>query len=129
MNLTPLFKGQIKEAVLGRLASPSALIRNQIAALIAAIAQIEVPRGEWTELIANLCGNASHESETVKLTSLTTIGYICEELSPEDLTRELKNQIMLALTNNINNDEANSEACRLAIRALLRSIPYTSVNF
>ena len=83
MNLTPLFKGQIKEAVLGRLASPSALIRNQIAALIAAIAQIEVPRGEWTELIANLCGNASHESETVKLTSLTTIGYICEELSPE----------------------------------------------
>ena len=61
--------------------------------------------------------------------SLTTIGYICEELSPEDLTRELKNQIMLALTNNIDNDEANSEACRLAIRALLRSIPYTSVNF
>jgi importin subunit beta-1 len=54
--------------------------------LIAAIAQIEIPRGEWTELIANLCTNATHEDKQVKLTSLITIGYICEELKPEDLT-------------------------------------------
>jgi importin subunit beta-1 len=63
------------------------------------------------------------------LTSLLTIGYICEELSPEDLTQDLKNQIMLALTNNISKEAENVEACRLAIKALLNSIPYTAANF
>ena len=73
------------------LATESSLVRSQIASLIATIAQIEIPRGEWTELITNLCTNASHDSWTIRLTSLTAIGYICEELSPDDLTQELKN--------------------------------------
>ena len=43
------------------LGSQSSIVRNQIATLISAIAQIEIPRGEWTELITNLCTNATHE--------------------------------------------------------------------
>lgn len=73
------------------LATESATVRNSIAALIATIAQIEIPRGEWSELIVNLCTNASHENQQIRHTSLTTIGFICEELSPQDLTPELKN--------------------------------------
>lgn len=107
----------------------SSQVRNQIASLIAAIAQIEIPRGEWVELIANLCANSSHDDQKIKLTSLTTIGYICEELEPEDLTQELKNQIMLALTNNISKDEGQVEACRLAVKALHHAVPYATVNF
>ena len=77
--------------MMASLATESSRVRNQIASLIATVAQIEIPRGEWTELIANLCTNASHQESKIRLTSLTTIGYICEELSPEDLTQELKN--------------------------------------
>ena len=73
------------------LATEASTVRSQIASLIAAVAQIEIPRGEWTELVTNLCTNASHENVQIRLTSLLTIGYICEELSPEDLTQELKN--------------------------------------
>lgn len=36
---------------------------------------------------------------------------------------------MLALTNNISKEEVNVETCRLAIKALLFSIPYTAANF
>ena len=36
---------------------------------------------------------------------------------------------MLALTNNISKDAANEVACQLAIKALLFSIPYTTMNF
>jgi len=50
-------------------------------------------------------------------------------LQPEDLTQELKNQIMLALTNNISKDDGQMEACRLAIKALHHAIPYTTANF
>jgi len=129
LNLEPLFKNNVKEAIMSSLATESSMVRSQIASLIAAIAQIEIPRGEWTELITNLCTNASHENQQIRLTSLLTIGYICEELNPEDLTQELKNQIMLALTNNISKEAENVEACRLAIKALLNSIPYTTANF
>mmetsp|Transcript_14860 Transcript_14860/g.18624 ORF Transcript_14860/g.18624 Transcript_14860/m.18624 type:complete len:115 (-) Transcript_14860:2106-2450(-) len=111
------------------LATNSPVVRNQIASFIATIAQIEIPRGEWTELISNLCQNASNEDWQVRLTSLTTIGFICEELQPEDLTPQLRNAIMLALTNNISKEEANVEPCRLATKALLNSIPYTAANF
>lgn len=36
---------------------------------------------------------------------------------------------MLALTNNISTDEAFTAPCKLAVKALLHSIPYTSANF
>ena len=111
------------------LATDKPAVRNQIAALIAAIAQIEIPRGEWSELIHTLCTNSTVDNLQIKLTSLTTIGYICEELNPEDLTQELKNQIMLALTSNISKDAANGDACIIAIKALLNTIPYTAANF
>ena len=63
------------------------------------------------------------------MASLMTIGYICEELSPNQLSQPLKNQIMLALTNNIDSKSEQQEPCKLAVKALLYSIPYTQDNF
>lgn len=63
------------------------------------------------------------------MASLQTIGHICEDLNPSDLNQDLKNQIMLALTNNISNDDVFTAPCKLAVRALLHSVPYTSANF
>ena len=63
------------------------------------------------------------------MASLQTIGHICEDLNPSDLNQDLKNQIMLALTNNISNDDAFTAPCKLAVKALLHSVPYTSANF
>lgn len=123
------FKENVKTAITATLASPSNLVRSQIASLIAAIAAIEIPRGEWTDLIANLCSNSSNENLQIRLASLQTIGFICEELKPEDLTKELTDQIMLALTSNISAQPDFAQQTKLAINALLHSIPYTSANF
>jgi hypothetical protein len=40
------------------LASPSVLVRSQIASLIATIASIEIPRNEWLDLVPKLCTGA-----------------------------------------------------------------------
>jgi len=40
----------------------------------------------------------------IRLAALQTIGYICEEIDPRHVENGLKNQIMLALTNNISAD-------------------------
>ena len=60
----------MKEAVLGTLATPSNVVRGQVASLVAGIAAIEIPRGEWTELISNLCNNSANEDVNVRLASL-----------------------------------------------------------
>jgi len=52
----------IKEALLSNLATPSSLVRKQVASAIAAVAAIEIPRKEWLDLITNLCNNAAHDS-------------------------------------------------------------------
>jgi len=55
LKFEPIFRQNVKEACMSGLATESAPVRNQIASLIAAIAQTEIPRGEWGELIPNLC--------------------------------------------------------------------------
>jgi hypothetical protein len=44
------------------------------------IASIEIPRGEWVDLITNLSSNAAHDLIDVRHASLETLGFICEEL-------------------------------------------------
>jgi len=72
-------------AILATLASSSSLIRRSIAQIISVIASIEIPRGEWTDLLTNLCQNSLNEALNIKMASLTTLGFICEEIEPEDL--------------------------------------------
>ena len=98
---------------------------------MAAIASIEIPRKEWDDIVPNLCLNAEHTDYNVRLTSLTTLGYICEEIRPEDLSDPVKNQVILALTNNMSNSQAPEalEPCRVASKALVHSIPYATQNF
>jgi importin subunit beta-1 len=86
ISLQTDFKSNIKEAVVATLASEHSLVRSQVANLVAAIASIEIPRGEWDGLISNLCGNAEHTAYNIRLASLTTLGYICEELNPDNLS-------------------------------------------
>lgn len=110
------------------LASSKALIRNQIASILAQIAKIEIPRKEWDDLVSILCKNSVSEDMNIRLASLKTLGYICEELKTDELNDTLKNSIILALTNNImNGEEANGvmEPSKLAIVALGHSIPFT----
>ena len=129
MSPDGVFKENIKEALLQSLADKSTVVRNQISNLIATIAAIEIPRGEWGTLITSLCTNANHEQMPVRLASLTTIGYICEEIRPEDLSTEIKNLIMQAVTQNISKEPADEEPCQISMKALLNSVPYMANNF
>lgn len=130
VSVEPFFKQSMKEAVLANLASQSSLVRTQIASLVSAIAAIEIPRGEWQELITMLCTNANHSDAQVKLASLQTLGFICEELEPEDLNQQLKNAVIVALTTTISKEEGNGfPATIIASKALLRSIAFAGQNF
>ena len=70
----------MREAILATLASQNNLVRMSVASLIAAIASIEIPRNEWDSLLPSLTVNAENDDLNIRLTSLTTLGFICEEL-------------------------------------------------
>jgi len=131
VNLPTDMRDYMKEAILANLSSPKALVRSQIANVLAAIASIEIPRKEWDNLIPVLCENSlsKENNKDIKTTSLTTLGYICEELSTDDLSANLKNNIVSALTQNISADPSLIAFTQIAIKALLNSIPFASQNF
>lgn len=112
--------------MLANLASQSSVVRTQVSAAVATIASIEVPRKEWLELIPNLCANAAHENIDYKNAALQTLGYICDEISAEDINNELKNRIVLALTTNITANIDLKKSTLLAVRAFFQALPFAS---
>lgn len=57
---------------------------------------------------------------------------ICEELSPDELNHELKNQIILGLINNITENSPNNDVQKcneFAIKGLFHAIPMVTQNF
>ena len=103
--------------MLANLASQSSIVRTQVAYAVATIASIEIPRREWLDLIPNLCSNAAHENVDFKNAALQTLGFICDELMPEDINNELKNKVVLALTSNITAIPELKKSTHLAIKA------------
>lgn len=47
---------------------------------IAQIAAIEIARNEWLEIVNALAENSMHQDLQIRRASITTLGYICEEL-------------------------------------------------
>jgi len=97
--------------------------------VLSAIGSIEIPRHEWDDLITSLQTTSSNEDMNIRLASLTTLMYLCDELQPDDLNDTLKNAILHSLITNVSIEEANLEATKLAVKALPNSIAYANNIF
>ena len=108
-------------------------MRTQVAQIITAIASIEIPRQEWNELIPTLCMVAQGDISGKKHAALTTLGFICEDLEPSDISsEEVRNSIIQTLVTNIHTDSVDQESLelsRVAVKALIGCIPYASKCF
>jgi hypothetical protein len=81
-------------------------------------------------LVPLLCNNATHTDLQVKLTSLQTLGFICEEITPEDLDPAVRTQVIHCLSSSINAQEGNGfVTTTIAAKGLLKSISFASQNF
>jgi importin subunit beta-1 len=65
---------------LATLASPQREARAVAAQVVAAIADIELPRNLWPDLIQQLLTNMNQENDNLKQTTLEALGYICEQI-------------------------------------------------
>ena len=115
--------------MLACLASPAPIVRKQVANAIAGIASIEVPRKEWLDLLPLLCGNSEHSQIEIRHAALETLGFICEEVDPNDMPNEYKSLIVQALIKNIIIEPQFEQTTLLAVKAFFLALPYAEQNF
>lgn len=130
-QVDPVIKAQVKENSLRTLASDNNRAGTSAAQLIAAIAAIELPQNQWSELMAALVQNVGEGSDSLKQSSLTTIGYICESEDP-DLRESLNqhsNAILTAVVQGARKEESNNDVRFAAMVALGDSLEFVRTNF
>ncbi|KAA8912681.1 hypothetical protein TRICI_003399 [Trichomonascus ciferrii] len=124
-------KQQIKQTSVDTLVSSDDRVANAAAQLIAAIADIELPRNEWPELTVVLVENTKADKDTkVKRASLLTIGYICESADPTNAgVVSQANGFLTAIIQGAHKDEPTSVVRITALNALVNSLEFVRQNF
>ncbi|KAL3613948.1 hypothetical protein CASFOL_042022 [Castilleja foliolosa] len=113
-------KSQVKDSLLNTLGSSVREASHTAAQVVSKIASIEVPKEEWLELFGLLRANMTEpdRSASLKQATLETLGYLCEEISSEDLTQDEVEDIFAAVTRGMDVSKQNIEVCVAATRAL-----------
>ncbi|GKT42590.1 importin subunit beta-1 [Colletotrichum spaethianum] len=124
-------KTRVKDLTLQTLSSSNAQAGQAAAQVISSIASIELPRGQWQDLMGILVKNVSEGGEHQKQASLTTIGYICESQDPDLRTALIahSNAILTAVVQGARKEETSLEVRLAAITALGDSLEFVGNNF
>ncbi|KAG6866308.1 hypothetical protein C0991_005775 [Blastosporella zonata] len=122
-------KGKIKQDALLTLGSASQKAGNFASTVVAAIAAVELPQGHWPELIELLLGFVNNQNNTnLKISTLQTIGFICETIKPEILSLR-SNEILTAVIHGARKEETSSDVQLAAVHALFNSLEFVRENF
>ncbi|XP_010920995.1 importin subunit beta-1 [Elaeis guineensis] len=131
VSVDPSIKVQIKESLLRTLGSSVLEARHTSSQVIAKVASIEIPRREWQELIGHLLNNMTLQQAPapLKQATLEALGYVCEEVSPQDLEQDQVNAVLTAVVQGMNQTEHSSEVRLAAVRALYNALDFAQTNF
>lgn len=120
---------QIKQKALQALASPISRVGQVTAQFVAAIAAVELPVGQWNDLIEILLGFMNDQANTpLRVATLQAIGYICESIKPEILAVR-SNEILTAVIHGARKEEPSPQVQHAAISALYNSLEFVRDNF
>ncbi|KAI4319408.1 hypothetical protein MLD38_033007 [Melastoma candidum] len=122
-------KAQIRAFLIKTLSSPSHDARSTASQAIAKLAGIELPHKQWPELIDTLLSNIPQLPAHTKQATLETLGYICEEVSPEVVDQGHVNKILTAVVQGMNASEGNNEVRLASTRALYNALGFAQANF
>ncbi|KAJ6750385.1 hypothetical protein OIU85_000964 [Salix viminalis] len=124
-------KAQIKDLLLRTLGSSASEARHTSAQVIAKVASIEIPRKQWPELIGSLLKNMTQQENpaALKQATLETLGYVCEEISHQDLVQDEVNSVLTAVVQGMNLAEHSREVRLAATKALYNALDFAQTNF
>ncbi|XP_072967248.1 importin subunit beta-1-like isoform X2 [Typha angustifolia] len=129
LSLDVTVKAQVKASLLETLSSPVPDARSTASQAIAKIAGIELPQKQWPELIGSLLSSIHQIQPHVKQATLETLGYLCEEVSPQVLDQDQVNKILTSVVQGMNASEASTDVRLAATRALYNALGFAEANF
>ncbi|KAK4351001.1 hypothetical protein RND71_030314 [Anisodus tanguticus] len=129
LSLDMTVKAQIKTCLLQTLSSPVPEAHSTASQVIAKVAGIELPQKQWHELIVSLLSNIHQVPAHVKQATLETLGYLCEEVSPDVVDQDQVNKILTAVVQGMNAEEGNNDVRLAATRALYNALVFAQANF
>lgn len=139
-------KGKVKQDAILTLASPTPRAGSIAAQVIAAIAAVELPAGQWPELIGMLLSFMDRaDNMHLRVATLQTIGFICEtivrrrsflggllsdhKMQKPDILSLRSNEILTAVIHGARKEESSTEVQLAAINALYNSLEFVRDNF
>ena len=124
-------KAKIKQTALRALRTTDDRVAASAAQLVAAIADIELPRTEWPELIPTIIENTKPDNTVnVKRASHLAIGYICESADPtNEAILAQANGILIAIVQGVQANEPSVVVRLAALNALYLSLEFIKFNF
>ncbi|CAN0911323.1 Importin subunit beta-1 [Linum grandiflorum] len=129
LMLDATVKTQIKSCLLKTLTSLVPDARKPACQVIAKIAGIELPQKQWPELIGSLLSNVHQLPAHVKQATLETLGYLCEEVSPDAVDQDNVNKILTVVVQGMSSTEVNTDVRLTAIQALYNALSFAQANF
>lgn len=131
ISLEVTAKNKIKETSMKALLTTDDRVAGSVAQLVAAIADIELPRNEWPELIPIIIENTKTDRPVnVKRASLLAIGYICDTADPNNPTIVAQaNGILIAIIQGVQSNEPSKIVRLTALNALVNSLEFIKFNF
>ncbi|KAK1225996.1 karyopherin Kap95 [Marasmius sp. AFHP31] len=130
ISINPEAKTKIKQQSLMTLGSAQQKAGTFASQVVAAIAAVELPNGEWQDLIEILLGFVNNQSNSanLKIATLQAIGFVCEQIKPEILALR-SNEILTAVIHGARKEEPSQEVQLAAIHALYNSLEFVRDNF
>eukprot|EP00941_MAST-03F_sp_MAST-3F-sp1_P002162 g2162.t1 len=122
-------RNEVKAGCVRTLGSPDAKSAHTSAQVVAKIARIEFPAGEWNELVPGLLQNVTKETNSgVVKASLEALGYFCEEIDSNDVQQKSVNLILTAIVDGM---KANKppEVVLAGCQAMLHALEFVHTNF
>lgn len=121
---------EIKDRLISILGTKYREVSSTVAIAIASIAEIELPKQRWPELIPTflrIC-NDSNSTEDLKIATLTTIGYVCEQV-PARVLENHSDNLLTAIVRGMDKSVINNDVRRAGTKALLNSVDFIESNF
>ncbi|KAL7672218.1 hypothetical protein ACOME3_007112 [Neoechinorhynchus agilis] len=104
---------------------------SQAAQCIGAIACCDFPIKAWPDLIPQLSTNILKvdTSEALRISSLESIGYVCQDLDDSAINPEDSNKVLTAIVHGMRAGETSDDVKLAAANAMLNSLEFCQRNF
>jgi len=119
----------LKTGSLEALGSSDMNVIRAAASCISAICIMEVPKKKWLEVLNILCTNSNHDALEVRHASLLTLGYICEELMPNELDKNSSDYVITAFLESLELNSSDGDLTKVSIQGIYHSLKFAAENF